>query len=154
PVHLRNMNASQLQKQIGVFKTPEGVFWLNPNSGLYTINASGSTTAALCTAGQTTPCFEYNAPGEFTGGNLPYFGLDGPKFVNQDFSVIKRIDIWEQLNMDIRFEFFNAFNHPNFGSLTTNIDSSNFAKLNNTVDTVRGGGVTARIIQWAVRVNW
>lgn len=154
PVNLRNMTARQLQKQIGVYKTPEGVFWLNPNSGLFTINTTTkATSAAICTTGQTTPCFEHNVAGELKG-NLPYFGLEGPKFVNQDFSIIKRIDIWEQLNMDIRFEFFNAFNHPNFGGLQTNITSSSFGKLTNTVDTVRGGGVTARIIQWAVRVNW
>jgi hypothetical protein len=152
PVHLRNMNASQLQEQIGVFKRPEGVYWLNPDSGLLNISG-GNTTATICTPGQTTPCFDFNTAGELAG-NLPYFGLDGPKFVNQDFSIIKRIDIWESLNMDIRFEFFNAFNHPNFGGLTTNIESSSFGELSNTVDTVRGGGVTSRIIQWAVRVNW
>lgn len=155
PVHLRNMTATELQSNIGVFKTPDGVYWLNPASGL--INISGSTTnAALCTPGQTTPCFDFNTAGEL-GGNLPYFGLDGPKFVNQDFSIIKQIGIpaiSESFNMDIRFEFFNAFNHPNFGGLTTNVTSNAFGELSNTVDTVRGGGVTSRIIQWAVRINW
>ncbi len=67
------------------------------------------------------------------------------------------------MNFEIRFEFFNAFNTPNFGTLVgaqlvsgnqTTIDSSNFGKFNAIVDTVRGGGVTARIIQWAVRFNW
>ncbi|MGH9814839.1 MAG: hypothetical protein ACRD6I_02050 [Candidatus Acidiferrales bacterium] len=157
PANIQNMTAKQLQKQIGVFNTPEGVFWLNPASGLFTINPTTKATApTICTAGQTSPCFSHNVAGQLQG-NLPYLGLDGPKFVNQDFSVIKRIDIWEQLNTEIRFEFFNAFNHPNFGGLQTSIDgtaASSFGKLTNTVDTVRGGGVTARIIQWAVRVNW
>lgn len=88
---------------------------------------------------------------------MPYFGLDEPKLVNQDFSIIKKIPIpavMESFSVDIRFEFFNAFNHSNFGTLQTNITSSSFGKMTSTVDTVRGGGVTSRIMQWAVRVNW
>jgi hypothetical protein len=156
PINIRNMTASELMGHTGVFKTPEGVFWLDPQTGLFTINTTTkATTATICTPGQTTPCFEYVPSGDF--GNLPYFGINGPRFVNQDFSIIKRIPIpavSEGFNLDLRFEFFNAFNHPNFGTLTTNVTSSSFGKLTDTVDTVRGGGVNTRIIQWAFRVNW
>lgn len=51
-------------------------------------------------------------------------------------------------------EFFNAFNTPNFRGLQLGIDSSSFGKMTATVDNVRGGGVTSRIIQWALRINW
>jgi hypothetical protein len=51
-------------------------------------------------------------------------------------------------------EFFNALNHPNFTGQTTGIDSTTFGQLTGIVDTVRGGGVTSRIIQWALRINW
>lgn len=149
---IRNMTASDLQRFIGVYKRPQGVFWLDPASGLYTINASGSTAATICGATTTTPCFAH--PGTMEQGNLPFLGLDAPRFINTDMSVIKRVPIAESMNFEIRLEFFNAFNHPNFGGLTTSIDSSSFGKLTNTVDTVRGGGVTARIIQWAARFNW
>jgi hypothetical protein len=56
--------------------------------------------------------------------------------------------------MEIRMEFFNVFNHPNFTGLQTGIDGSTFGQATGIVDTVRGGGVTSRIIQWAIRVNW
>ncbi len=71
--------------------------------------------------------------------------------------ILKRTNVSklsEKFNFEIRFEFFNLFNHPNFGGLSTSIEDSNFGQLTNTVDTVRGGGVTSRIIQWALRVNW
>ncbi len=148
---LRNMTAEQLQEHIGEFRTPNGIFWLNPDSGL--MNITGSTSRAVfCTAGQTTPCFDH--PGVNQEGNLPFFGLDAPRFFNQDFSIIKRTTIREQVNFEIRFEFFNAFNHPNFATLSAGIDNANFGQLTSIVDTVRGGGVTSRIIQWAIRLNW
>ncbi len=151
---LRNMTATELKEHTGVFRRPEGVFWLDPKLGLYT--TSGSTSrAVMCQPGQTTPCFEH--PGVNQWGNLPTLGLNTPRFFNQDFSVIKRTtipSISEQFSFEIRFEFFNLFNNPNFASLQTGIDSSTFGRLTSTVDTVRGGGVTSRLIQWAVRLNW
>jgi hypothetical protein len=153
---IRNMTASEIQSHVGVFRRPEGVFWLDPNSGLFTINTTTkASTAVKCTPGQTTPCFDY--PGAGQEGNLPFFGIDAPKFVNQDLSVIKKVPVpavSENFNFEIRLEFFNAFNHPNFGSPSTDIDSSSFGKLTATVDTVRGGGVTSRLIQWAIRINF
>ncbi|MCS6951913.1 MAG: carboxypeptidase-like regulatory domain-containing protein [Bryobacterales bacterium] len=151
---LRNMPLSEFRKHVGVYRTGSGVFWLNPNSGLVTISGTASR-AVFCTAGQTTPCFDH--PGVNEDGNLPWFGLNAPRFFNQDFGIIKRTPIrsvGESFNFEIRLEMFNAFNNPNFTSLQTGIDSASFGKMTSTVDTVRGGGVTARIIQWAVRVNW
>lgn len=153
---LRNMSTNELKKHIGVFRTPNGVFWLDPKSGLVTVDArTGASRAVQCAPGQTTPCFEH--PGVNQDGNLPIFGFNAPFFFNQDFSLIKRTPITlisERFNVEIRLELFNAFNHPNFTSLQTQIDSSSFGKLTGIVDTVRGGGVTSRIIQWALRINW
>ncbi len=156
PAVLRNMTMEEFRKQIGVFRTNKGVFWLNPNSGLLTINpATGASTAVFCTPGQTTPCFEHPAAGE--NGNMPWLGFDLPRFFNQDLSIIKQTSIpsiSEQFNFQIRFEFFNAFNVPNFVGASNTIDASNFGQLTSQVDTVRGGGVTSRIIQWVLRINW
>jgi len=166
---IRNMTPQELQKQIGVYKIEDRVFWLNPDSGLVIINrnAAGaitSTTPVLCTAGQTTPCFAHPLAGEY--GNTNFFDFTAPGFWNQDLSVIKRTSvpsISERFNVEIRIEAFNAFNHPNFfapgeGTLgvpgTSGLTSTNFGQLTSIVDTVRGGGVTSRIIQWGVRVNW
>jgi hypothetical protein len=155
PAVLRNMTPEEFAKQIGVFRTARGVFWLNPDSGLVTLNPDGSSSAVLCTPGQTTPCFDHPAAGQ--NGNMPWLGFDLPRFFNQDLSIIKETaipSISERFNFQIRFEFFNAFNVPNFTGASNNIDNSNFGQLTSQVDTVRGGGVTSRIIQWVVRINW
>ena len=151
---LRNMTMQQFQSFVGVFETPNGVLWLDPASGLVTVNGS-KTTPVLCTPGQTTPCFDRPAAGQL--GNMQYNALSGPKFVNQDLSVIKRVNVTkisENFNFELRFEFFNAFNHPNFTGIISGLDDNAFGQLTNTVDTVRGGGVNSRIIQWAFRLNW
>jgi hypothetical protein len=49
---------------------------------------------------------------ESTPGQLGQ--LSGPKFFDVDFSLKKEIQICEKLHLDIRAEFVNAFNHPNW----------------------------------------
>ena len=92
------------------------------------------------------------APGQF--GNLPYLGLVGPRFFDQDLSIVKNIQIKERLNFEMRLEAFDLFNNPNFGGAQLSTDSTTFGQLTSTVDTARGGGVTSRIIQWAVRLHF
>jgi hypothetical protein len=151
---LRNMTASQLQEQIGVFRRPNGVFWLNPDSGLITMSGAASR-AVFCTPGQTTPCFEH--PGVYQMGNLPFFGFKGVPFFDQDVNLRKLINfssISDRFNLELRIEAFNVFNNPNFSTLAANIDDSSFGRMSAIVDTVRGGGITSRIVQWAIRINW
>ena len=38
----------------------------------------------------------------------------GPGFVNLDFSVIKDFKLGERFSLQLRGEFFNLLNHPNF----------------------------------------
>jgi len=38
----------------------------------------------------------------------------GPHFWNLDFALLKNTAISERLNLQLRAEFFNIFNHPNF----------------------------------------
>lgn len=166
------MSISDFEKQLGVYKVPGAVFFVNPNSGLVkvttTTGANGipsvSSTAVMCTAGQTTPCFAHPTAGSY--GNMPILGLNGPNFFNTDASIIKHIPISSDgtKNFEIRLEAFNVFNHPSFVSPSTPaatntsnpnvISSTTFGQLNTQVDSARGGGVTARLVQWAIRVNF
>jgi hypothetical protein len=145
------MSVNQLQAAMGTYRGGNGVYFINPNSGLFTVKGS-SSTANFCTAGQTTPCFAEPAPGQF--GNLPYLGLVGPRFFDQDLSMIKNIQIKERLNFEMRLEAFDVFNNANFGGAQLSTDSTTFGQLTNTVDTARGGGVTSRILQWAIRLHF
>lgn len=148
---LMNMSIAQLQSNMGIYRTGNGVYWLNPATGLFTIKGS-TATANFCTAGQTSPCFAIPAPGQF--GNIPYLGLSGPRFFDQDLSLTKNIPIKERLGFELRLEAYDVFNNANFGGATLSTDSSTFGQLTSTVDTARGGGVTSRIVQWAARLHF
>jgi len=148
---LMNMTAAQLQSHIGVYRTGNSVYWLDPSLGLNT--AKGLTsTANFCTAGQTTPCWAEPAPG--TLGQLPYNGFSGPRFFDQDLSMVKNIQIKERLRFEMRLEAYDLFNNPNFTGAQLSLDGTTFGQLTGTADTARGGGVTSRIVQWAIRLHF
>jgi outer membrane receptor protein involved in Fe transport len=62
--------------------------------------------------------------GTNTGGciNTMHFGslgrnsLRGPHFRQFDFSIYKKTPLGEHMNMELRFEAYNLFNHPNFAN--------------------------------------
>ena len=58
------------------------------------------------------PC----VPGTRHFGNLGRNSLVGPHFRQFDFSIYKKFPIKERLNMELRFEAYNLFNHPNFAN--------------------------------------
>lgn len=61
----------------------------------------------------TQPLFPtVQGPGSF--GNLGRNSIYGPSFWNADFALTKNTQLWEHVNLQLRFEFFNIFNHPNF----------------------------------------
>ncbi|HUN62391.1 MAG TPA: TonB-dependent receptor [Candidatus Sulfotelmatobacter sp.] len=55
-------------------------------------------------------------PGTRHYGNLGRNSLIGPHFRQFDFSVFKDTHLTERLNMQLRFEAYNLFNHPNFAN--------------------------------------
>jgi hypothetical protein len=52
------------------------------------------------------------SPGSF--GDLGRNAIYGPHFWDVDFALLKNTAISERLNLQLRAEFFNIFNHPNF----------------------------------------
>ncbi|MGC1651025.1 MAG: carboxypeptidase-like regulatory domain-containing protein [Candidatus Sulfotelmatobacter sp.] len=99
------------------------------------------------------PCAFVAAPaGELgTANRAP---VNGPDFVNTDFSLIKQFKIGERVGMEFRTEFFNLFNHAQFflpGSpLTTMQDlnsATSFGKITQTVN-------NPRLIQFALRLTF
>ncbi|HUL33882.1 MAG TPA: carboxypeptidase-like regulatory domain-containing protein [Candidatus Eisenbacteria bacterium] len=86
-----------------------------------------------------TSCFAEPAIGEL--GNAGRTPASGPGFVNTDFSVIKRFALpWENMGLDFRAEFFNLWNHAQFGLPNADVNpvaSSQFGKINYTVNNPR-----------------
>jgi hypothetical protein len=74
--------------------------------------------------------FTPNLPGQY--GNLGAYVLTGPGDHVWDFSIFKNNRIKERLNLQFRAEFFNVFNHTNWGNPNTNLNSGNFGNITGT----------------------
>ena len=55
----------------------------------------------------------------------------GPGLENWDLAGIRNIKFGERVSVQFRGEFFNAFNHTNFMTLGTNVNTSTFGRLTN-----------------------
>jgi hypothetical protein len=69
-----------------------------------------STTLGI--SGFATDC----VPGTQHFGNLGRNALQGPPFKQWDLAIYKTTQLSERLNLQLRAEFFNLLNHPNFSS--------------------------------------
>jgi hypothetical protein len=54
-------------------------------------------------------------PGTLTFGNVGRNSVYGPGFTNMDLALVKNTKISERLNLQIRADAFDVFNHPNYG---------------------------------------
>jgi hypothetical protein len=94
-------------------------------------------------------CFSQPATGEL--GNANRTPLSGPDFVNTDFSIIKHFVPREGMRLDFRTEFFNLFNHAQFGSPGGNGTGADFnapatfTVINYTVN-------NPRLVQFALKL--
>jgi hypothetical protein len=79
--------------------------------------------------------------GSFGTANRRFF--HGPGFNNTDFGILKRTQIKENFAFDIRFEFFNIFNHAQFINPSGNISDSSFGIVTKARDP-RIGQVSAK----------
>lgn len=82
---------------------PGTLQWLNPDAFVSVVDPS---TGACTNADNPTNC-------QF--GNLGRNALRGPDFVWSDFYLTKWFQLTERVKLRIDGQFFNVFNHPNFG---------------------------------------
>ena len=81
-------------------------------------------------------------------GNVPRNAFRGPFQQNWDFSVMKRLKLYERHALDFRVDFFNVLNHPSFRQPSVvSIGSSAFGQINSTVN-------PARLIQLGARYSF
>ena len=91
-------------------------------------------------------CFVAPVPGEL--GNARRVPVSGPGFINTDFSVIKQFPLArEGMGLNFRAEFFNLFNHPQFGMPVNDINATGFGAVNSTVN-------NPRLIQLALKLTF
>ncbi len=76
--------------------------------------------AVPCTFGNTTATTASGDSNCLSGtrhfGNLGRNSLRGPSFKEFNFSLFKDTQLTEHVNLQLRAEFFNLFNHPNFAN--------------------------------------
>ena len=90
-------------------------------------------------------CFPAAAAGEL--GNAARVPVVGPDFVNSDFSVIKQFALPREMGLNFRAEFFNLFNHPQFGSPIADINQPSFGAVTSTVN-------NPRLVQLALKLTF
>jgi len=89
----------------------------------------------------------FSVPSTFVPGNTGRNSLEQPGYQNWDASLFKNNRITERINFQLRAEFFNIFNHTQFGFANTTIGPSFGA-----ITSVRGG--SPRVIQLGGRLQF
>ena len=79
-------------------------------------------------------------------GNAGRNIMDGPGTNNTDFTLIREIPLREQIKVQLRGEFFNAFNHARFDKPNTSVSSGSFGRILSAQP--------GRIIQVAAKIVW
>lgn len=85
--------------------------------------------------------FTPETPGVLGNAGRNFF--HGPGIVNTDIGIYKDTKITESTKVELRFEFFNAFNHTQFNNPVSDINSVNFGRVLSARD--------PRIIQLAAK---
>jgi hypothetical protein len=157
-----SLTPNEIKKLIGVFRTPNGIFYIDP-SVLQAIASNGATSrvvdltqplpagftiTSIRGAGFSGAKFSLNAPG--STGNLPINFINGPMYFNWNMGVFRNFKIGETRNLQLRFEAFNVLNRANFfigeSSGLFNVNSTSFGRITSTYD--------PRIIQFGARFDF
>lgn len=111
------------------------------------------------------PSFGYHQPtsrqaylhGIFTASAFPTpaFGTEGnekpnryhnPGYADTDVALIKNTHLYENANLQLRFELYNVFNHPNLGGVDNKLNSSSFGESTSQLN--------PRFIQLGARITF
>lgn len=80
----------------------------------------------------------------YTMGNAPRYPFYGPGINNTDLAIMRNFKFGESWNLQFRGEFYNAFNHPNFGAPNTNLTSPSYGMIT--------GAQASRVTELALRL--
>jgi len=86
-------------------------------------------------------------------GNLGRNVVIGPRFDNVDFSIIKNTQLGESINVQFRAEFFDVFNHANFGRPDNVVGTPSFGRITSTRFPTGESG-SSRQVQFAVKFGF
>jgi outer membrane receptor protein involved in Fe transport len=164
PIKMFDYRKSRTINEINYGTAPDGSCQITttPVTGNFIFNPNSFSVVPLennSYFGGNNPCFPQldpvNNPADRTYG-IPRNLLRGPGLTNVDIALAKTTNITERFKLELRAEFFNALNHPEFaqptlGNNATNIYSPDFGQ-----ETTTGSfrGPTPRIGQLAARLSF
>lgn len=79
-------------------------------------------------------------------GNAQRGLIYGPGDVNSDIAILRYLSLGSDLRLQLRGEFFNAFNRTNFNNPNTTLSSSTFGRIT--------GAGPGRVVQLAAKFIW
>lgn len=161
-----NLSGQALKDLFGIFRTPNGIYFINPKV-LYATGSNGQRVdltqplpngvriTGVTAAGDPSQApfsgqvFFYNQAG--STGNIQRNFINGPRYINWDAGISKRVKFTETTSLQLRMEAFNVLNNANFfPDSVTNIfnvnNTTNFGRLNT--------GYAPRIIQFGARFDF
>jgi Carboxypeptidase regulatory-like domain len=131
PAQLLGMSFEEFQQNVGVFRTPGGVFWFNPEMLNVTLNSAGRVSTSTLKPG----LLGQPEPGTF--GDFPMNSLNAGRYFNLDMSLTKRFPIRETVSFEIKTTLINILNNPNFTYGNTAFDSTSFGRITATTGSQR-----------------
>ena len=131
---------------------------LNGNPNFQNLTGFPSTAGGCYVSGKTV----LTPPAPLTFGNMGRNIFRGPSFREWDFSISKVWKFRERVQMQLRGEFFNILNHPNFDVFTLNNDVSVPAAVGTAIFTPDLGAASnpvlgtggSRHIQLGAKIIW
>lgn len=119
-----------------------------PNAGNapLPINFDDPTHVFPTTQCPGNPCY-FSNPGAGSVGNMGRNAFYGPTFTDFDFSLMKNFPVTEAKKFQLRADFFNLFNHPNFNLPISNLGSSSAG----TITSMNGN---PRLMQLGLRFDF
>jgi len=136
---LTGISFEEFKKNVGIFRIPAGMFFVNPALLDITLTPAGKVKSATLKSGlMSTPALG-------TYGNFPINSLNAPQYFNIDMSVIKRIPITETVKFEFKVTAINMLNHANFNFANLNFDSTTFGLITTQRDTGRQMNFQAQI---------
>jgi hypothetical protein len=153
-----NLTKEQIKDLIGIFRTPNGIYFINPS----VIAPDGTATGSNVNATPNNPAFPgqvfFNVPPGQTG-NLERAFINGPSYFSVDLGLSKRFNFTERVGLQLRAEAFNVFNRANFfapsglGDGATG-ENSNIFNINSTTFGRIQGTYSPRILQFGARFEF
>lgn len=105
----------------------------------------------------TAHCKNWLNPASFTNNPTGTYGtitkgsFVGPRYTDMDMSIARNFPVWERASFQLRAEYFNVFNHTNFGDPGTTLGGS-FGQITGTTPQNGAAANDPRIAQFSAKL--